>query len=137
MKIRPPIIHPRCDASYCGATNENKPRESLSEQVGISCLSQKVRHALGALSVSLDRPSLPHRRCPVGVKRLDGLQPPRLALLALFLGPDDRLPVRREDEAGAGVGDFDAIAAGLVDVEEERLLDGMLVRAGLDVDAVL
>src|SRR5439155_18683669 len=70
------------------------------------------------------------------MKRLDRLQPPRLALLALLLGPDDRLPVRREDQAGAGVGDFDAVAAGLIDVEEERLLDRVLVRAGLDVDAV-
>src|SRR5229473_4107785 len=71
------------------------------------------------------------------MKRLDRLQPPRLALLALFLGPDDRLPVGCEDEAGAGVGDFDAVAAGLVDVEEEGLLDRVLVRAGLDVDSVL
>ena len=30
-----------------------------------------------------------------------------------------------------------AVAAGLVDVEEEGLLNGVLVRAGLDVDAVL
>ena len=73
----------------------------------------------------------------MGMKRLDRLQPPCLALLALFFGPDDRLPVGGEDEAGAGVGDFDAVAAGLVDVEEERLLDGVLVRAGLDVEAVL
>src|ERR1700682_5441972 len=71
------------------------------------------------------------------MKRLDRLQSPRLALLALFLGPHDRLPVRREDKTGAGVGDFDAVAAGLVDIEEERLLDGVLVRAGLDIDAVL
>src|ERR1700750_1219511 len=70
------------------------------------------------------------------MKRLDRLPPPRLAPLALFLGPDDRLPVRCEDEAGAGVGDLDAVAAGFVDVEEEGLLDGMLVRPGLDIDAV-
>ena len=73
----------------------------------------------------------------MGVEGLDRLQPPGLALLALFLGPDDRLPVGREDQAGAGVGDLDAVAAGLVDVEEEGLLDRVLVRAGLDVDAVL
>jgi hypothetical protein len=70
------------------------------------------------------------------VKRLDRLQSPSLALLALFLRPDDRLPVRRQDEAGTGVGDFDAVAAGLIDVEEKRLLDRMLVRTGLDVNAV-
>src|SRR5688572_9619738 len=56
------------------------------------------------------------RRRPVRVERLDGLQPPRLALLALGFGPDDRLPVRREHEAGAGVGDLDPVAARLVDV---------------------
>src|SRR5262245_28208625 len=77
-----------------------------------------------------------HRRRAVGVERLDCLQPPGLALLALLLGPDDRLPVGREDEASAGVGDFDAVTAGLPDIEEEGLLDRVLVRAGLDVDAV-
>src|SRR5882762_11412857 len=81
--------------------------------------------------------SRPNRRGPMGMKRLDRLQPPRLALLALFLGPDDRLPVGRKNETGAGVGDFDAVAAGLVDIEEERLLNRVLVRAGLDIDAVL
>src|SRR6266576_2419666 len=86
---------------------------------------------------SLSMALLPNRRCAVGMKRLDRLQPPRLALLALFFGPHDRLPVGREDETGAGVGDFDAVAAGLVDIEEECLLDGVLVRAGLDIDAVL
>ena len=73
----------------------------------------------------------------MGMKQLDRLQPPRLALLALFLGPDDRLPVRRENKTGAGVGDFDAVAAGFVDVKEKRLLDRVLVRTGLDIDAVL
>src|SRR5690349_4267810 len=71
------------------------------------------------------------------MERLDRLQSPCLALLALFLGPDDRLPVGRENEAGAGVGDLDAVAAGLIDVEEEGLLDRVLVRSGFDVDAIL
>src|SRR3954465_2873001 len=71
------------------------------------------------------------------MERLDRLQPPRLPLLALLFGPDDRLPVGSQDQPGAGVGDFDAVAAGLPDVEEEGLLDGVLVRAGLDEDAVL
>src|SRR3954468_22573980 len=70
------------------------------------------------------------------MERLDRLQSPGLALLALFLGPDDRLPVRRQNETCAGVGDFDAVAAGLVDVEKEGLLDRVLVRTGLDVNAV-
>src|SRR6185437_13145851 len=77
------------------------------------------------------------RRRAVGVKRLDRLQPPCLPLLAFLLGPDDRLPIRRQDEARAGIGDFDPVAAGLVDIEEEGLLDGVLVRPGLDVDPVL
>src|SRR5665213_857719 len=37
----------------------------------------------------------------------------------------------------AGIGHLDAIAARLIDVKEESLLDGVLVRPGLDVDAVL
>src|SRR5882757_1897249 len=77
------------------------------------------------------------RRRAVGMERLDRLQAPGLALLALLLGPHDRFPVRRQDEAGAGVGDLDPIAARLVDIEEEGLLDGVFVRTGLDVDAVL
>src|SRR5471032_3130143 len=73
----------------------------------------------------------------MGMRPLDRLQPPGLALLALLLGPDDRLPVRGENEPGAGIGDLDAVAPGLVDIEEEGLLDGVLVRTDLDVDAVL
>src|SRR5271156_2222108 len=73
------------------------------------------------------------RRSAVGVEGLDRFQAPGLALLALLLGPDDRLPVRREDEARAGVGDLDPVAAGLVDIEEEGLLDRVLVRTGLDM----
>ena len=72
----------------------------------------------------------------MGVKALDRLEAPRLSLFPFGFGPDDRLPVRRQDQASAGIGDLDAVAAGLVDVKEERLLDGVLVRAGLDVDAV-
>ena len=73
----------------------------------------------------------------MGVKRLDGLETPSLSLPPLSLGPDHRLPVRRQDEAGAGVGEFHAVTGGLPDVEEERPLDRVLVRTRLDVDAVL
>ena len=73
----------------------------------------------------------------MGMKRLDRLQPPRLPLLALLLGPHDRLPVRRQNKTGAGIGDLDPVAAGFVDIKEESLLDRVLVRAGLDEDAVL
>src|SRR5258705_7399920 len=77
--------------------------------------------------------SRPNRRGPMGMKRLDRLQPPRLALLALFLGPHDRLPVGREDEAGAGVGPLRAGAPRLVDIKAESLLAGALVPAPLHI----
>jgi hypothetical protein len=36
-----------------------------------------------------------------------------------------------------GIGDFDPVAGRLVDIEEERALDGVLVGAGFDEDAIL
>ena len=45
-------------------------------------------------------------------------------------------PVGRQHQPGDRVAQLDAVAAGLVDVQEERLLDGVLVRAGLDEHAV-
>src|SRR5580698_10329099 len=77
------------------------------------------------------------RRRAARVKTLDGLEAAGLALSALRLGPDDRFPVRGQDEPRAGIGDLDAMAAGLKDIEEEGLLHRMLVRPGLDLDAVL
>ena len=68
---------------------------------------------------------------------LDSLESPRLALLSFGLGPADRLPVGSQDQARAGVGDLDAVASRFVNVQEKRLLDGVLVRTGLDLDAVL
>jgi len=59
-----------------------------------------------------------------------------LALFALFLRPGNRLPVRRQQQACTGIGHFDPITAGLVDIEKEGLLDRVLVWPGLDVDAV-
>src|SRR5919198_5052857 len=78
-----------------------------------------------------------HRGSAVGVEGLDRLQPPGLTLGPLRLRPGDDLPVGGEDQARAGVADLDAVAARLVDVQEKGLLDGVLVRAGLDEDAVL
>src|SRR3569833_1368901 len=78
-----------------------------------------------------------HHRRSVRVERLDRLQSPGLALLAFFLGPGDRLPVGRQYQFRAGIRHFDAVAAGRVDGEEERLLYRVHVRAGLDEDAVL
>src|SRR5262245_35705692 len=77
------------------------------------------------------------RRRAVRVERLDGLQSPGLPLAAVGLGPRDRLPVRLKDQPSAGIGDFDPVSRRLVDVEEECTLDRMLVRPGLDEDAVL
>src|SRR5947209_20370340 len=72
----------------------------------------------------------------VSVERFDGLEPPGLAFFALVFTPADRLPVWREDETRTGIRDFDAIAAGFIYVQEERLLDCVLVRAGFDVNTV-
>jgi hypothetical protein len=68
---------------------------------------------------------------------LDGLQPPCLALGAFGVGPVHGLPIRRNHQAGTGVAQLDPVASGLVDVEEEGLLDGVLVRTGLDEDALV
>src|SRR5690606_41058827 len=76
--------------------------------------------------------SLLHRRRAVRVEGLDRLEPPGLALLALRLGPDDRLPVGGEDQSRTGIGELDAVAGGLPHIEEERALDGLLVRPGFD-----
>ena len=70
------------------------------------------------------------------MERRDGLHPPRLPLRALGLRPDDRLVVGGEDQE-APRADLDPVAARLVGVEEERLLDRVLVRARLHHDPVL
>lgn len=72
----------------------------------------------------------------MGVEGVDRLQPPCLAFLALGLRPYHWLPVGRENEAGASIREFHAIAGRLVDVEEERPLYGVLVGAGFNVHAV-
>src|SRR3954451_21653593 len=72
------------------------------------------------------------RRRAVGVERLDRLQPPGLALGPFGLGPGDRAPVGCEYQPGDRVAELDTVAARLVDVQEERLLDRVLVRPGLD-----
>src|SRR5258708_13366754 len=82
-----------------------------------------VMRARGAAFQAAEPRVLPHnRRCPMGMKRLDRLQSPRLALLALLLGPYDRLPVRRQDEPGSGIGDFAPLPARLVPINKKRLL---------------
>src|SRR4051794_26325772 len=83
-----------------------------------------------------ERVLLGDRRRPLDVEARDGLHPPGLPLRALRLRPHDRLVVGREDEVAAAA-DLDAVPARLPRVEEERLLDRMLVRAGFDRHAVL
>src|SRR6185437_13798395 len=80
---------------------------------------------------------LRHRnvRRAIGVETLRQAQAPRLTLGALGLRPDDRLPVRREDQVAAGE-DLYAVAARFVAVEEEAMRHGVLGRPGLDGDAV-
>jgi hypothetical protein len=52
-------------------------------------------------------------------------------------GPADRLPVRRENESRTGIGHLDAVAARLIHIQKEGLLDRVLVRTGFDMHAVL
>src|ERR1700730_6887835 len=74
---------------------------------------------------------------PVAMKRLNGFEAPRLALLAFLPRPGDRFPVRSQDQARTCVRDFHPIATRFVDIEEKGLLDGVFVRARFDVDTVL
>jgi hypothetical protein len=67
---------------------------------------------------------LPHTGAFMGMKRPD-LFSPSMAVLALFLGPQNRLPVGLENEAGAGVSDLDAVAARLIDVKEKVCLPAL------------
>src|ERR1700760_514076 len=78
-----------------------------------------------------------NRRGAVGVEGLDRLQAPGLALGPFGLGPGDRAPVRRQHQPCDRIAQLDPVPARLVDVEEERLLDGVLVRSGLDENPVV
>src|ERR1700688_3236144 len=100
--------------TIAGDKSPGKPAEGCA-----CCVTQPLRSTRCERSMPL------HRRSTVGVKGLDRLQPPRLTFLALFLGPDDRLPVRRQNQPCAGVGDLDPVAAGFINVEEKSLLDGV------------
>lgn len=71
------------------------------------------------------------------VERVDGFEAPGLTALALGFGPDDRFPIGREDQSRPGIGELDAVTGRLPDIKKERALDGMLVRTGLDMDAIL
>ena len=62
------------------------------------------------------------RRRAMGVEALNCLEPPRLSFLPLRFRPPNWLPVRRKNETGPGIRNFDAISAGLIDVEKERLV---------------
>jgi|GEM_PF-6882367 len=59
-------------------------------------------------------------------------QAPCLPTLAFGFGPDNRLPIRCQDQACSWATDLDTMAAWLHNVEEDSLLNGMLVWAVLD-----
>src|ERR1700728_1852830 len=61
-------------------------------------------------SLSFGENFLDGRRA-VGVKRFDSLEAPGLALLALRFRPTNGLPIGCEDQARAGIGDFDPVTA--------------------------
>jgi hypothetical protein len=71
------------------------------------------------------------------VEAFNRLESPCLSFLSLRFRPPNWLPIRRKNETRAGIRNFHAIAAGLVDVEKERLLDGVFVRPRFDKDPVL
>ena len=74
------------------------------------------------------------RRGAVGMETLDGLQSPGLALSAVGLRPANRFPIRGEDQAGTGIGQFHPVAGGFPDIEKERALNSVFVRSCFDVD---
>src|SRR5258708_16504643 len=79
--------------------------------------SRSPRRDIKGCTGASDQGRLSNRRRAVDVKRLDRLKPPGLALLALLLRPDDGFPVRRQDQARAGIADFSPFAPGLVAIE--------------------
>ena len=70
------------------------------------------------------------------METFDGLQAPGLAFLSVGFGPENRLPIRSKDQSGSGIGKFHPVAGGFPDIEEERALDGVLVRTGFDENTV-
>src|ERR1051326_9108655 len=71
------------------------------------------------------------------MERFNGFQSPSLAFLPFGLGPPDGFAIGRQNQASAGIGDLHAASAGFQNIEKKGLLDGVLVPAGLDLDAVL
>jgi hypothetical protein len=90
----------------------------------------------GVATAQTRRSGLLERRRAVGVEGVDGLVVPGLALGAVGLIPDHAGLVGGVDEAPAR-GDLDAVAPGLVAVEEEALGDVVLGGGELDKDVVL
>ena len=115
----------RCRGAYSPCEDRRAKRVGHSRP-------RVLRHAGTAFRAGLTVRCTADRRGPVGVERRDRGEPPGLPLRAFGLRPADRAPVRREDQPRAGVAQLDPVPARLVDVEEERLLDGVLVRPGLD-----
>ena len=70
------------------------------------------------------------------MKSWNGWQAPRLSFLALGLIPNDRLPIGRENEVRRGW-QFQNDCRRVHNVQEERLIDGVFMRAGFDEHAML
>ena len=77
-----------------------------------------------------------HGWCAIKMKRFSRLHTPGLALLTFGFGPADRFPVERENQSRTGIYDLHSIPPGLVYIQKKCLLDGMLVRSGLDFNSV-
>src|SRR6516164_6567454 len=127
---RPPTCSPiRRSIRSERSRNLNFARPNWSPQRWRSQPSEALEQGRESLLVFVSRWR------PVRMKGLHGLKPPRLAFGAFAFGPNDWLPIGSENEACTGIDDFHAVAAGLVDVEKERLLNGVFVWTGLDEDA--
>ena len=97
-------------------------------------MSTPIRECAGGPAYSTARV---YRWRAIGMKRLDGFQSPGLAFLSVLLRPRDRFPVGGQNQAGTGVRNFHSVAAGLVDVQKEGLLDGVLMWSRFNVDSAI
>src|SRR3954451_22939143 len=105
-----PALAPAClSVSPSGAENKisqaatrSSPPSRKPNAIACPASPKPIRETRGVLRRFIGLLVLRVRHA-VGVERLDGLQAPSLALLALLFGPGDRLPIRRQDEPGAGI----------------------------------
>ena len=65
-----------------------------------------------------------------------GFEPPGLSFHPFGLCPADRFPVGGQHQAGACIGQFNAISAWFPDIKEKSLLNGMFMGAGFNENPV-